>query len=52
MGLLGKLTIKAVGFGTECRTALSRARSMASSGVAGTLRTEAPAMMKPNVWIG
>ncbi len=25
---------------------------MSSSGVAGTLRTDAPAMMKPNWWIG
>jgi len=42
------LTISAVGFGTECRTARSNARSISSSGVAGMLRTPAPAIMKPN----
>ncbi len=52
MGLDGKLTMSAVGFGTLWRTARSSASSIASSGVAGMERTEAPAMMKPNWWIG
>jgi hypothetical protein len=46
------LTITAVGFGTECRTARSIAASISSSGVQGRLRAVAPAMMKPNWWIG
>jgi hypothetical protein len=46
------LTISTVRFGTECRTARSSARGISSSGVAGTDRTAAPAMMNPNWWIG
>ena len=52
VGLDGKFTMTAVGFGTECRTDRSMAASISSSGVQGRLRTEAPAMMKPNWWIG
>ena len=53
VGLDGKFTISAVGFGTEWRTARSSAaQHLLVRGGRAWLRTEAPAMMKPNWWIG
>jgi hypothetical protein len=46
------LSTSAIGFGTLCWTARSSAAMNSRSGATGTLRTEAPAMMKPKGWIG
>ena len=41
-----------VGAGTECSAALASSRIRSMPGPNGTWRIEAPAMMKPNGWIG